>query len=180
VDGALLERRGVEVDGDVPFLDLRAVLDELDDLELAARLQGRSEHDRFRGPDVAADLDVIDEITARDDRGGDSGHRPGSGIDRDPRAGGDDDDGGADRQPRGAGPGHRADLAASGDAPPALRAIVTPSWSPLVTTASCVLVAPSVTAWRSRRPPRWTMTTAFSPSTMTESRGTTRTPLARS
>ena len=51
-----------------PVFTAAAVLRELDDLQLAAGLQRRREHDRLRRTDVAADLDVVDEVAARDVR----------------------------------------------------------------------------------------------------------------
>ena len=56
-----LQRRAVELDDDVAGLDDRAVLRELDDLQLA-RLHRRRQHDRLQRPDVAADLERVDEL----------------------------------------------------------------------------------------------------------------------
>ena len=60
-----LQGGGIECDDDVAGLDHRAVLRELDDLEVAG-LHRRGEHDRLERPDVAADLDRVDELALGD------------------------------------------------------------------------------------------------------------------
>src|SRR5262249_1938256 len=104
------------------------------------------------GPDVAADLDVVDEIALRHDRGRHVGRhgRPrvhDGGRDR------DHDDRRDERNERAPlrGRGHRTATAA-------FPATVPPSSRPPLTTTPCVFMAPSVTSWRSNEPPRFTRT----------------------
>src|SRR6266545_1971594 len=162
---ALFELRRVELDDDVSLVHRGAVLDQLDDLQLAASLERRRENDRLRRPDIAANLDVIHEVAARDVGGRDVRHGVGPRVHRDAGCRDDEDDGDAAEERLAAKDLHFAAAA--------LRATVTPSWSPPVTIASCVFIAPIVTSCRSSLPPSCTRTYAFSPSSRIASRGTT-------
>src|SRR5262249_45580856 len=148
---ALRQLRRIELDEDVPLLHCRAVLHQLDDLEIAAGLQRRREHHRLRRTDVAANLDVVHEVAARHVGGRHVGDRAAARVHRDRRARDrEQDDHDGERAPV------PEDLHLAGAA--ALRATVTPSWSPAAMTASWVFIGPMVTSWRSSRPPRCTRT----------------------
>src|SRR4051812_7972557 len=169
---ALVERRRVELDDHVPLLDGRAVLDQLHDLHFAAGLQRRRHHDRLGRTNVSANLDVVDEVALGHGGRRDVRHRGGTRVHRNAGGGHQRDD--ADR-------GEQAALAQERHfTPAALRATVTPSCRPEVTTASCVFIEPTDTSCRSRRPPRCTRTNACSPSNTMASRGTTSAPGTRS
>ena len=90
-----LQRRAVELHDDVAGLDLGAVGRELEDLQLA-RLHRRRQDDRPERPDLAAELEGVDELAAGHFRRRQIGHR--AAADRGEETAADDEDEHGDRQ----------------------------------------------------------------------------------
>ena len=139
-----LQRGPVELDDDVPRLDDRAALHQLDDLQLAG-IHRRGEHDRLERPDLAADFQRVDELPGDDLRGREVGQRPATRGDEQADDGDGDDDAGDHDV---AWPSHDCRQALHHDPArlPTLRATTAPSSRPAVMTASWAFVVPTVTA----------------------------------
>ena len=147
-----------------PGLHHRAVLRQLDDLQLAG-LHRRRQHDRLERPDLAADLERVDELALRHLGGRQVGHasrRPRWRTRRPPAMATtthviSSDDCCARRRSgrRRLGATARGVLRCSSAhgcrGVPTLRATTAPSSRPDVTTASWAFVAPSVTGRSSNR-----------------------------
>src|SRR5208282_6166984 len=72
----LLQRCGVELDDNVAFLYLGTGWDQLEDLRFAG-LVGSSDGDGLQRFGLAAELEIVDELAALDDRARDAGSRIG-------------------------------------------------------------------------------------------------------
>ena len=146
----LPERRGVELDDDVAGLHGAAVPGEPDDLQLACAHRRRED----RGPggaNLSADFHVIDEVSLRHDRRRKVGCRANPRRERE-SPGGHDEHGGSAQQDAAQRPRRHC------AAPMSVVRTMLPAVRPLEIATCCASPSPSVTFWRSNRPPRRTST----------------------